>query len=341
MRKTFIFECLSGLKKAAHSNNPFEEVTNSMRPLFSALEKFLMKQAMGFAKEVREAAREAIAPKGKFIRPLLVFSAAASGGYSKESVVRRAAIAELTHLSTLIHDDVLDNAQIRRNALTSNEKYGARTAILLGDAIFAHTMLLTFDENDDDLLKKTANCIRTICEGEIRQTLADKDLNVSRKRYYEVAYGKTAALFELSCGLGAMAVKNASKAWIEAAEEAGRQLGIAYQIYDDICDWFMSEKDAGKTLGTDLESGKKTFPLIVLLEKLRKKDAQKLSKELLSGSGDYCEISQQMRELGVPRECEREFSRRVSLAEKTLAKHPEEGAKLREFCAAMRKLNVG
>ena len=262
-----------------------------------------------------------------------MFAAAHAAPEKGESLIRRAAIVELTHLSTLIHDDVIDGAQIRRNAETANKKYGAKTAILLGDAIFAHTMELAVEENDVDTSRRTALCVKTICEGEIRQTLADRKKNVTRRRYYEIAYGKTAVLFELACALGAMATTS-KEGWIEAAEEAGKQLGIAYQIYDDICDWFMSEKAAGKTLGTDLTSGKQTYPLIVLLEKLPAKESACLAKNLPNEQPS--KITEMMRSFGVPDDCQKEFARRVGRAEKSLEKFPSENRKLMKFCSAMR-----
>ena len=176
-------------------------------------------QVKTFEKEVRAAAKESISPKGKFIRPTLVFAAANAGDEWDESLIRRAAIVELTHLSTLIHDDVIDGANMRRNAETANSKYGAKTAILLGDAIFAHTMGLAVEENDLDTSRRVAACVKTICEGEIRQTLADKTVRVTRQKYYDIAYGKTAALFSLACVLGAKSVKGVP-GWTDAAEEA-------------------------------------------------------------------------------------------------------------------------
>ena len=319
------------------SSNPFAEVTLSVRPLFSEFRKYLAKQAASFEPEVRNAAKEAILPEGKYIRPALVFVSAA-GCADKKSVVRRAAIAELVHLSTLIHDDVIDCAQLRRNRETANKKYGAKTAILLGDAIFSHMMTLAFEENDMEVLRKTAKCVRTICEGEIKQTLADSSKTVSRKKYYDIAYGKTAALFELACALGASA-GNPPKGWETAASQAGKQLGIAYQIYDDVCDWFMSEADAGKTLGTDLITGKQTYPLIILLEKLSAAESKKLAANLPCSSPE--KIAEQMRRLNIAADCAKEFRRRVDAAEKILKNFPNENAGLLKFCAAMRGLKVG
>ncbi|MBQ6533578.1 MAG: polyprenyl synthetase family protein, partial [Opitutales bacterium] len=185
-----------------YSKTPFSRAAGRFKRELSSLGSYLLKQAASFEREVRAAAKEAIAPRGKYIRPLLVFSAAPAGA-KKDSLVRRAAIAELVHLSTLIHDDVIDRADMRRNRDTAFKKYGAKTAVLLGDAIFAHMMTLAFEENSMEVLEKTASCVRSICSGEIRQTLADNTKIVPRKKYYDVAYGKTAALFELSCRLGA------------------------------------------------------------------------------------------------------------------------------------------
>ena len=315
--------------------NQFAEVADGLKTELKTFKSYLVKQAASFEREVRTAAKEAISPKGKYIRPMLVFSSALDSA-DKKSLTRRATISELVHLSTLIHDDVIDNAQMRRNNETAFKKYGSKTAILLGDSIFAHMMTLAFEENSMDVLKKTAECVKTICEGEIKQTLADKTKIVSRKEYYDVAYGKTAALFELACNLGATATK-APKDWVKSAEECGKQLGIAYQIYDDICDWFMSEADAGKTLGTDLISGKQTYPLIVLLEKLPSKKSVSLAKNLSAQKPE--DIANMMRENDVMADCKKEFLRRINIAEKAISKFPKENQKLMKFCDIMRRLN--
>ncbi len=318
-------------------NNPFEGLAKEMRPQFLAFKKYLSGQASSFKSEVREAARESINPEGKFIRPILVFAASSGGAFDMAKVVRLAAVVELIHLSTLIHDDVIDNADMRRNCITANRKYGARTAILLGDAIFSHAMLLALQDGDPKVLNKAAMCVRTICEGEIGQTLADKSVHVTRKRYYNTAFGKTGALFSLACALGAMSI-NAGADWVDAAEEAGKQLGIAYQIYDDICDWFMTEKDAGKTLGTDLLTEKQTFPLIVLTENLPPREAKRLVSHL--AEANPLDIAQRMRELRIPEICLREFLRRISAAEDILGKYPNEACGLLKFCSAMRTLKI-
>ncbi len=317
--------------------NPFDALAREMRPQFSAFKKFLHEQASSFRPEVREAAKGSIKSEGKFIRPLLVFAASSGGDFEMAKVVRLAAIVELIHLSTLIHDDVIDDASMRRNRITANKKYGAKTAVLLGDAIFSHTILLALQDGDAEALNKIACCVRTVCEGEIGQTLAAKSKYVTRKRYYNTAFGKTGALFSLACALGAMSI-NAGGGWVAAAENAGKQLGIAYQIYDDVCDWFMKEEDAGKTLGTDLLTGKQTFPLIVLMENLPRREAKELA--LRASDADPLGIAQKMRELRVPEICLREFLRRISGVEGVLAKYPRTAGGLLKFCSAMRTLKM-
>ena len=308
-----------------------------MPSLISAFEGYVRKQASAFSKDVRQIARDAIAPKGKYIRPILTFSDAGKDAKKSQSLVRRAAIAELIHLSTLIHDDVIDNASVRRNAATPNKKYGAHAAILLGDAIFARTIQLAYEENDNEILGKIAECVRTICEGEIVQTLVNREKNISKKQYFRSVYGKTGVLFELACFMGAKCADFKGGEWVSCATFVGRQLGIAYQIYDDVCDWFMSEADAGKTLGTDLASGKHTLPLIILLEKLPARRARELEKNL--SCQDPKELVRLMSELGVAAECRAEFARRIKTAENSLSKFGDFGQPLSVFCACMRKLD--
>ena len=326
------------LKKSNPVVNPFKNTADKMRPLLDSFESFIKRQAMRFEIEVRTAAKECINPKGKFLRPILVFASAYAGKYNKQGLLNRAAIVELTHLSTLIHDDVIDNAQMRRSSITANKKFGAKTAILLGDTMFANTVIMALEEENFELSRKVAQAVKTICEGEIRQTLKKQKQAVTRKRYYEIAYGKTAVFFELACWLGASAT-DFDRKWATAASEAGKQLGIAYQIYDDICDWFMSESDAGKTLGTDLASGKQTFPLILLAEKLSPKQKKTILKNL--EDANPLEITEKMRELKIPQECEKEFVRRINLAEKAIAPFKKESLMLAEFCTAMRSINLG
>ena len=320
------------LKNKPNSQNIFDKAAKPLSGKMSAFKKFLKAQAASFEPELRDQVKDAVRPEGKFIRPMLVFASAPKEADEK-MLCRRAAIAELIHLSSLIHDDVIDNADIRRGEPTIGSKYGAKIAILLGDAIFAHTMTLSFEENNSALSAKASACVRAICEGEIRQTLADRNADISRDKYYKIVRGKTAVLFEFSCFMGAEC--SADNAWMEAAESAGRELGIAYQIYDDICDWVKSEDELGKTLGTDLLSGKQTYPLILLLEKLDSRAARKLSKDLRNSCASREEIIEQMKKFGIIDLCKREFSRRVGSARKILEKFPERSENLLLFCDAM------
>ena len=334
--KIFINEKVRVLKNPKITGNPFDKVNAAMRPLFSELKEFLVSQASRFSPEVREAALESISPSGKFLRPALVFASAAAGNCDRKSLVRRAAVVELIHISTLIHDDVIDGASLRHGEPTPNSKYGARTAILLGDVIFSQTILLACEENSLELSRLTGECVRTICEGEVRQTLSKNTGLATRDDYYGIAFGKTGALFSLACVFGASAISSVSSPWAKAAEAAGRELGVAYQIYDDVCDCFMSEEVAGKTLGTDLEQGRRTFPVIVLSERISRRELKALNS--LAGLERARAAAEAMGRLGVIDECRAEFERRISDAERLISPFQLESSSLADFCMAMRGL---
>ncbi len=323
------------MKKDANSTDPFAGMKKTMNAEISAFKKFLRQQAMDFAPELRSQAKECISTEGKFIRPIMVFASAGRHSMSQNSV-RRAAIAELTHLSTLIHDDVIDCASLRRGTPTVHKKFGTRFAILLGDAIFAHTMNLSLQEGNSELSSKCAKCVRDICEGEIRQTLAGKDSAVTRKRYFEIVRGKTGVLFELSCYMGASLNKDAK--WTLAAASAGADLGVAYQIFDDICEWTKSEADVGKTLGTDVINGRQTFPIVLLFEKLPRAKSKELARSLAEGSADSAKILSEIKRLNILQACADEFHARISRAKKSVSPFGERAARLLMFCDAMESL---
>jgi len=320
-----------GMELSEKGIKPFSK---TMQKHLSALESFLKKQADTFDKSLKREIKECIRPKGKFIRPMLVF--ASSWGIDlNERVLERAASVELTHLATLIHDDVIDDASMRRNTPTVYKKYGMRMAILLGDAIFAQAMHLLVANNSAQANIKSINTIKKLCEGEIKQSISQKNKAITLKDYYEIIRNKTAVLFALSCYLGASCID--VKGWSDAAENAGMELGMAYQIYDDICDWNISNKDIGKTLGTDLLSGKRTLPMLVLESLLNKKELRALKIQV--ENDDAVSIRKSMEEHNVFGICKEKFLERIHYAQKLIKKFEIPASKkLNEFCEAIATL---
>lgn len=237
---------------------------------------------------------------GKRIRPALVFLSGWRGtGNVATDLVRVAAVVELVHLATLVHDDIMDEADVRRSRRTAAREYGATPAVLLGDALFAHALHLATQFPTTEICAAVSESTRRVCAGEIVQTLRRGSTNVTRADYQRIIDLKTAELFRVSCFLGAKLGGFAS-GYVEAASRFGRHLGIAYQIYDDLADFFGDESRIGKTLGTDLASGKLTLPLIILSERLPLADRDALTEEILGRHPPQLSLRlRQMRENGV------------------------------------------
>ena len=310
-------------------NASFSSTAARFKKHLAAFKTFLKRQASEFESEVKEQAKKCILPKGKYLRPMLVFCAAASPEPRKDAVAR-AAVAELIHLSSLIHDDVIDNASLRRGSPTAYKTFGAKNAVLLGDALFAHAMSIAFDEADPFVWKSSVDTVKSLCQGEIMQSLAAKGA-YDYKKYLQIIDGKTAALFKFSCGVGAACAKD--EAWTLAAQKAGLRLGRAYQMYDDICDWLMSEKRSGKTAGTDFVSEKYTLPVIALLSKLPKREAAKLSKSFSEFT--RADMASLMKDCGVVEECKKLFDAEISAARAELEKFGGKSEYLAEFAAEL------
>jgi octaprenyl-diphosphate synthase len=196
-----------------------------------------------------------------------------------QDLVRVAAVVELVHLATLVHDDIMDEADIRRSRRTASRQYGPTAAVLLGDALFAHALHLATQFPTNEVCAAVSDSTRRVCAGEIVQTLRRRSTDVTRTDYQRIVDLKTAELFRVSCFLGARLAGFAPE-FVEAVSRFGRHLGIAYQIFDDLVDFFGEEQRIGKTLGTDLASGKLTLPLLVLLERLPAGEAAALAGEI-------------------------------------------------------------
>ena len=279
-------------------SNAFASVFALLTPQMAALDRFLHEQLAAFEPEIRTMADYCIDTSGKRIRPALVFLSGWRGeasdgtspvdlvrpghpapGVVSADLVRVAAVVELVHLATLVHDDIMDEADVRRSRRTASREYGPTAAVLLGDALFAHALHLATQFPTTEICAAVSESTRRVCAGEIVQTLRRGSTNITRADYQRIVELKTAELFRVSCALGAQ-LGGFEPAYVEAVSQFGRHLGIAYQIYDDLVDFFGDESRIGKTLGTDLASGKLTLPLLTLLERLPATDATALRAEI-------------------------------------------------------------
>ena len=201
--------------------------------------------------------------RGKRLRPVLLLLTAKACGKVTPAHHILAAVVEMIHTATLVHDDVLDNATVRRHVPTVNAGWGAQASILLGDHLFTRAFHLaaSVDARACRLIGEATN---RVCEGELRQGLERGNLDLSETDYYEIIEGKTAELIACCCQLGAV-YAGADETVVAAVTNYGRCLGIAFQIADDVLDLVGEEQTTGKSLGTDLEQEKLTLPLIRLL----------------------------------------------------------------------------
>lgn len=243
----------------------WSEISQPVAPFLVEVRRFLEAQVSTFEREVAEGARYALSASGKQLRPVLVgLSAQAAGGLSPQHVTG-AAIVELVHLATLIHDDVIDEAGVRRKIPTVAAKFGNQTAVLLGDCLFAHALQLAAGFPTSEVCRVVATATKAVCSGEILQTLRRSRLDQSLAEYFRVIELKTAELFALACDLGALLTEK-QPAPRAALRQFGLAFGTAYQVFDDCLDVFGREEVAGKTLGTDLTKGKITLPLLLAHE---------------------------------------------------------------------------
>lgn len=203
--------------------------------------------------------------RGKRLRPtLLLLTAKASGKIGPEHPML-AAVVEMIHTATLVHDDILDSADLRRHVATINARWGNASSVLLGDMLFTHAFHLASKTGSAKACEIIGEATNKVCEGELRQIGEQGNLQLSEADYYSIIGGKTAALTACCCELGALFAGAASTS-VEAMTCFGYHLGIAFQVADDVLDIQGTEKIAGKSLGTDVLQKKLTLPLIHLLQ---------------------------------------------------------------------------
>jgi len=282
------------------TSNSFAGVFAMLAPHMGALDRFLHEQLAAFEPEIRAMVEYCLDTSGKRIRPALVFLSGWSGANEiAPDLVRAAAVVELVHVATLVHDDVMDEADVRRRRLTASREYGPTPAVLVGDALFAHGLYLATQFPTTEICAAVTESTRRVCAGEIVQSLRRRSTDITRADYQRIVELKTAELFRVSCFFGAR-LAGSRPGFVTAAGRFGQHLGAAYQMYDDLVDFFGEEARIGKTLGTDLASGKLTLPLLELLERLPADETPALRAEIAGERPPQFALRlRQMRELAI------------------------------------------
>ena len=232
---------------------------------------------------------------GKRVRPALLILAnyAIGGDGSTESSIRLATVMEMLHTATLVHDDIIDNADVRRNRKSINARFGNQTAVLMGDWLYMSAFQTALRERSLEILDILTRLTRKMTEGELIQMTMIGSLGITEDDYFDILRRKTAYLFSACCEIGGI-LGGANQAQQIALRDYGMDLGIAFQLSDDILDLTSDAEQLGKAAGTDLLEGKLTLPLISLL---KKEPSLKPRFESVMLNGDYTALTrEQIRE---------------------------------------------
>lgn len=213
--------------------------------------------------------------KGKQMRPVFVFLSAGATGKIGESTYRGASLIELLHTATLVHDDVVDDANRRRGFFSVNALWKNKIAVLVGDYLLSRGLLLSLGNDDFDLLKIVSNAVKEMSEGELLQMEKARKLNITEEVYYEIIRQKTASLIAACCGVGA-ASAGADKGTVDKMARLGENVGMAFQIKDDLFDYGAFK--IGKPIGIDIKEKKMTLPLIYALGQVSNSEKKRIKK---------------------------------------------------------------
>lgn len=239
-----------------------------------------------------------IAAGGKRMRPSLLALTARALGYTGSNHYLLGAVIEFIHTATLLHDDVVDDSDLRRGRTTANQSFGNPTAVLVGDFLYSRAFQMMVEAGNMPIMQVLANATNTIAEGEVLQLMNINDPNVDEARYLQVIRFKTAKLFEAAGEVGAILAGSSPET--QAAMAAyGRHLGTAFQLVDDALDYAGDSAELGKTVGDDLREGKATLPLIYLLDKGNREIKTIVRKAIEEGqSSDFEQILAAVKSMG-------------------------------------------
>lgn len=289
---------LTGKTMGVSATQRLENLVAPVADHLAAAEKIFYDELHAEPKHVQALVAHLEGYRGKRLRPLLLLlTAKACGNVTPEHAIL-AAVVEMIHTATLVHDDILDEAQLRRHSETINARFGNQRSVLLGDLLFTHAFYLASTTGSTLACRIIGETTNKVCAGELHQITEQGNLDLDEASYLRIINGKTAELTGCCCQLGAL-FSGSTEAVVESLTRFGQHLGLAFQVADDVLDVVGEESEAGKSLGTDVAQRKLTLPLIHLLRRSHTAEGQQLRRwlegkepfdrkqlrELLVGSG--------------------------------------------------------
>ena len=273
-----------------------ENILAELAPDLKKVDQIILEFAVGKSPLISEISNHLISSGGKRIRPiLLILAAKLCGAKDEKNPQNLAAAVELIHSATLLHDDVVDASQVRRGKKTANALWDNKASILVGDYLFSIAFQLMVRVKNLEVLGLLAKASSIMADGEVMQLENSSDVTLSQEKYFEIIFGKTAVLFAAACESGAL-VSSAPDQEVTALREFGKNLGIIFQIVDDMLDYSSDEKTLGKDVGNDFFEGKVTLPVILLQQKADKVEQKFISdvfnKNLLASEHSAADFAQ-------------------------------------------------
>jgi octaprenyl-diphosphate synthase len=244
----------------------FEAVQALVEPDMRLVNQLIVARLDSPVRLIPELAGHLVSAGGKRVRPMLVLIAARLCGYQGVRHTKLAAAVEFIHTATLLHDDVVDESDLRRGLATANAIWGNKASVLVGDFLFSRAFQLMVEDGSLEVLDILATASAVIAEGEVAQLITANDTETTEAAYLEVITAKTATLFAAAAQLGAV-VAERPRTEADALREYGRNLGIAFQLIDDVLDYSAREVVLGKTVGDDFRDGKITLPVVLALQR--------------------------------------------------------------------------
>lgn len=250
----------------------------------SSVDQFIISQLTSTVPLINQMIEYVLSIGGKRVRPMVLLLSANALSRSPAHHIDLAAVIELIHTATLLHDDVVDSSTLRRGHETAHMIWGKNASVLVGDFLYSRAFQLVVNMHNEPILDIFAGATHYIAEGEILQLINCKNPETTEAFYFDIIERKTAKLFEIAAQLGAMTADASSQAAVDALQTYGRHLGLAYQLIDDALDYAPSSAETGKNIGQDLADGKTTLPLIHTIRHTSGSDLALLKSAIQTGS---------------------------------------------------------
>ncbi len=309
-----------------HINNSYSELKTSVEDKLILVEEKIKSKLSSKVELVDEMTNYHLKTGGKRLRAILTLGSAKLCGYSKGSRdVNLAACVELIHAATLMHDDVIDNGQIRRGKKTLNNIWGNQSSILVGDYLLSRCFEMMVEDGNLEILKLLSSTSAEISQGEVLQLQHKGEIDMLEETYFKIISSKTASLFAAATRVGSVIAEKENKIK-DALEFYGKNLGLTFQIADDTLDYNSDLKVFGKKLGNDFFEGKITLPIILLYQKLKDKEKNYLKllfEKKIRTEEELNEILLLIKKYNIINDCYKKAEHFISLASNSLSIFPE------------------